>query len=52
MSRVLNPEKKYEAVLEVLARKEPLRVIARRYGVSEPTLRCAKEQFYQEQRVP
>ena len=45
MSKGLDPEKKFEAVMEVLAKQEPLSVIARRYSMSEQTLRNAKDRF-------
>ena len=43
--RTIDPDKKYEAVMEVLSRHEPLSVIAHRYGMSEQSLRNAKDQF-------
>lgn len=46
MSRkTIDPEKKFEAVMDVLRGKEPLSIVARRYGMSEQSLRNAKEQF-------
>jgi len=39
MSKSIDPEKKFDAVMGVLAKREPLSVIARRYGMSEQSLR-------------
>ena len=51
MSKGLDPEMKFEAVMEVLAKQEPLSVTARRYNMSEQTLRNAKTVFYLEPKM-
>lgn len=41
----LTVEQRQEAVLSVLRREEPLAVIARRHGISEPTLSRWRDEF-------
>ena len=43
--KTISPETKYEAVMELLSGRESASVIARRYNMSEQSLRNAKEQF-------
>jgi len=43
----LSVEQRREVVLMMLRREEPVAVLARRYGVSEPTLHRWREDFIQ-----
>jgi transposase-like protein len=41
----ISEEVRFEAVLQVLKREEPMNVLSRRYGVSEQTLYRWRDQF-------